>query len=250
MALHGFLFGANAQQNALTELTPVSDETTFIAQNDLMVPDGHTDLCLAYALGVNLDQAEFDSPSLRTLSRVSVPWTDHSIEPTDNLQVPGYLMNIPKVVPGEALNCYVKDSGGAANRKTVALWMADGPIAPVSGQNSRLVRGSATFAAVPYEWSNGQIVLETDLPQGRYAVIGMRVQGTTTIAARLIFPKQGFRSMVLGTDSETQRMDDRFLNGSFGVMGEFQNFVPPRLEAYCAEADAKQDVMLNVVKIG
>ena len=119
----------------------------------------------------------------------------------------------------------------------------------MTGQNSRLVRGSATFAAVPSVWSSGQIVLETDLEQGRYAVIGLRAQGTSLIAARLIFPKQGFRGMVLGTNAINAHMDERFLRGDFGSIGEFQNFVPPKIETFCTAADAKVDVQLNVVKI-
>ena len=73
MAVHGFLFSAEAQQNALVELTPVQDETSFVSGNDLMVPEGHTDLVAGYALGPNVTKAEFDSPALRTLSRVSIP---------------------------------------------------------------------------------------------------------------------------------------------------------------------------------
>ena len=84
MAVHGFLFSANAQQNALTQLTPVADETTFISGNDLMVPEQHTDLVAAYAVGDNLTQAEFDSPMLRTLSRVSIPFMGAASEPTNN----------------------------------------------------------------------------------------------------------------------------------------------------------------------
>lgn len=250
MAVHGFLFANNAQNNSFAALTPVADETAFITGNKLAVPPGHTDIVAAAGIGSNFIRLQFDSPMLRKMGRVNVPYVNKAALPSGNLAVPKYENNPPKVDPGEYLYAYAEDDAGAANRKTAALWLSDGPVSPVTGQDARLIHGTATFAAVPYAWTVGQLVLETELQAGRYAVIGFRAQGTTCIAARMIFPKQGFRSMVLGMQGTSDRMDEAFLDGTLGSLGEFQSLMAPKIETYCTAADAKVDVDLNLVKVG
>ena len=248
MAVHGVAFFSAADQAALTPIPPLADETVFVSGNDLMVPAGHSTIVGAAAIGANLDRAVLDSPMIREISRYSVSPVDAAALPTSYFEHEVPLPNPLPVNPGEALNALVSNSGGAAIDKTVAVWLSDGPVNPITGANIRTVRGTTDFDTVADSWTNGQITLETDLPAGMYNVVGFRAESPTGILARLIFPTQGLRPMTICRVNGASYGDPIFRFGRLGVLGQFQNFVPPRLEVFSSGADTDPTVYLDVVK--
>lgn len=248
--MHGFAFRGVANNAALGELTPIPDETVYISGNDLMVPAGHTGIVMAHGIGENLSRVVFDSPRIRLISRHSVAPLDDAANPTSNFPVQKMLSDPVPVDPGEALTCSAQNTGGNASAKIGVAWLSDGPIQPVSGADMRTVRGTTDFDAAANVWTNGQITLETDLPAGRYSVLGFRAVATDLLLARLIFPQQGFRPMVIGSNSVSEITDPIFRRGMLGHLGEFLNFVPPKLEVFVGSAQSDPEVYLDVVRLG
>ena len=248
MAIHGFAFRGTADDAALTEIPPVQDETVFVVGNDLQVPEGHNQIVLAAALGATLSRAVLDSPEIRTISRHSITPLDVAAVPGDDLPINRLLDNPIPVKPGEALNALAQNTGGAASNKYVGVWLSDGSVQPTTGANVRSVRGTTDFDAVAGEWSNGQITLETDLPAGTYAVVGFRAEAANGIFARLIFPRQGYRPMVMCAQNAGTWPPAVFRPGTMGAMGTFQNLTAPRLELLADQAVSDPVCYLDVVR--
>ena len=250
MAIHGFAFRGTQDDAVLSVIPPVDDETVFIAGNDLKVPEGHSSIVAAAAYGANLSRAELDSPMLRSISRHAITPIYGAADPVSYERIPIYTdQNLP-VQPGEALNAYAQNVGAAASDKTILVWLSDGPTAPITGANFRTVRGTAQLNAPEGAWENAQIKLDTDLPAGQYTVIGFRAAMANLIAARMIFPKQGLRPMVIGSVSTAVDTDPMFRRGGMGALGTFQNFVPPRIEVLASAAATNPTVFLDVVRSG
>ena len=250
MAVHGVAFMSLLDDAQLRAIPPVADETVFIAGNDLMVPAGHANIVGATAVGTDLTRAVFDSPKIRTISRVDIAPIDTGSLPTDHMHREIPLMNPIPVEPGEALNVLAQNSGGAVQRKVVGVWLSDGPIQPVTGADMRTVRGTTNFNTVINSWASGQVTLDVDLPAGTYTVLGFRAYSAGLQLARLIFPQQGLRPMVIGNQSLDDDSGDVFRFGKLGALGQFQNFVPPKLECLSNTADANPTVFLDVVRTG
>ena len=249
MGVIGVAFRQSVDNDALAPINPLADETVFIAGKDLMVPDGYNNLAMSdYICSVGA-RAVLDSPALRAISRMSIFPIDVNAEPQTNHIVPNYSMNPPQVNPGEALNALTLNTGTSAVDQTVAVWLSDGPISPISGANMRTVRGTTSFTATADQWSNGQITLDIDLPQGVYSVVGFQAFSANLVLARLIFPQQGLRPMCIGADSVGDNPDPIFRYGRLGSLGTFQNFVPPKLEVLCNSGDSNPTVLLDVVKV-
>ena len=249
MGVIGVAYRQSVDFDALSALDPLDDETVFISGKDLMVPDGYTNLIMAdYICSVGA-RAILDSPALRAISRHSIFPVDVSSEPQNNHFIPNYSMNPPQVNPGEALNALTLNTGSNAVDQTVAVWLSDGPVTPITGANMRTVRGTTSFTATADKWSNGQITLDVDLPAGVYSVVGFQAFDDNLVLARLIFPQQGLRPMCIGADSVGDNPDPIFRYGRLGSLGTFQNFVPPKLEVLCNSADANPTVLLDVVKV-
>lgn len=248
MGLIGFAYNQSVDNDDFGALNPLADETVFIANKDIMVPAGYNNLQLAYYLCAVGDEAYLDSPSLRAISRQSISPIDVAAEPTSLDHMCSYQMNPPQLQPGEALNAYTKNTGSNASDQTVGVWLSDGPIAPVQGANARLVHGTATVGSGADSWVNAQIDLDVDLPAGTYNVIGFSVIEATALLGRLIFPQQGLRPMCVGRDAIQDITHDPFLRGDYGVLGSFQNFVPPKIEVLKGGTGTSVEVFLNVVK--
>lgn len=249
MTVSGFAFYQNANNANPAEISPLEDQTIFIAGNDVRVPEGYTDLVLAAKYGTNPGQSFVDSPMIRTLSKLWLSWQDGGDEPASLYRPNSWIENPVKVNPGEGLNFYSSNTGGAAVDHFGAVWLADSPVNPVGGANIRTVRGTTDFTSTAHAWSAGQITLSDDLPGGRYNVLGFKVQATTGVLARLIFPRQGMRPMVPCYDGVNDQDAEIFRGGRLGVLGNFENFVPPKLELLSTGADQNPIVYLDVAKV-
>lgn len=235
---------------ALGGLTPAAGETTaFIAGDDLRVPTDANQLVGVHLVGATITRGVVTSPSLRAIGNVEVLPIDDAAEPTSNLKPQLQLNNPFQLVSGEALNFNTTNSGAAATEQYGFVWLADAPVTPFTGGNVVHILATATITAVVDAWTSGQTVLGTDLPTGRYAVIGFRVEGATLVAARLQFTDQGLRPMVIGYDDEADQDDTRFRDGSLGILGEFNHDSPPVLEVMCVAADTTQQLILDIVKL-
>ncbi len=82
------------------------------------------------------------------------------------------------------------------------------------------------------EWKSATYTFEDTLAAGCYAVVGMELQSTNTLAARLTFDNQVVRPGAVGTEKAGQRTANIFYDGSLGEWGRFESYSPPRLEVF------------------
>jgi hypothetical protein len=90
---------------------------------------------------------------------------------------------------------------------------------------------------------------DVTLPEGTWAIIGFVHVCTTGVAARLVFPGSSYRPGTLTVGTTAERTHAAFLEGKFGVFGQFAAFAPPSVEALTAAAATDHQVFIRVVRV-
>jgi hypothetical protein len=150
---------------------------------------------------------------------------------------------------GENVETWAIADPAAAQWQYVLLWLADAAIAPLGGgaeMQSLSFTGATTAGA--NVWTNCPITFDDSLPVGHYQVVGMRAEGASLVAARLVFKGYGWRPACLGNVTPQQYGSDIFRNGNLGVWGEFDSINPPTLDILCNAADTAQYGILDLIK--
>jgi len=232
----------------------LGEQVLFIAGDDIRIPDD-TNQMVAAAANVALltTDCRLVSPSLRRFVNPQLApvnsLTDGNVEPQSPAVMHDWRRNPIPLDPGESLNAEADSNPAAAADQSVLVWLADGPLVPIEGAAIHPVLCTATITAVAGAWTNGQLTFSQDLPTGRYAVCGMRIQGATCIAGRLVFRGGSSRPGVIGTDAITDDSRHWFRYGLSGIFGEFDSNTPPTLDVLANDADTAQTVILDLAKL-
>ena len=149
---------------------------------------------------------------------------------------------------GENLNAELNSNPVAAQVQWCIVWLADGPIVPVTGPIFS-IRATNTTALTPNVWTVGALTLPDDLPRGRYQVVGLRYSGANPVAGRLVFVGGRWRPGCLGSDGFDVPDHPMFRYGQLGVWGEFEDIEPPQMEFLATVADASQIVTLDLIQV-
>ena len=233
----------------------LGEQVLFINGDDIRVPDDLTQVVAAAAVvgQTTTVGARVSSPSLRRFVNLDISplndGTDGDCLPTSPHAVQDLRGNPIQLDPGESLNAEIDSNQTDADDQSVIVWIADGPIQPVAGVPVHTVRCTGAITAVIGTWTNGQLTFGQDLPSGTYQVIGMRAQGTTLVAARLVFRGGSARPGVLGSTDANDLEWPHFRRGGMGVFGEFETNTPPTLDVLCNDADTAQVIHLDLVKL-
>lgn len=249
MTVYGFMFMEDVDNGTLDGLAVPQDQTVFRNGDDMRVPQDVNQLVMYHLIGSAVTRGQITSPELRKTAEIEVLPIDDAVEPTSNFPPQKQLDNPVELKSGEALNFNTTNSGAADTEQYGLVWLADSPVTPYTGGGIHHVLATGAITAVVDTWTAGVITLGTDLPEGRYAVVGWRCEGATLIAARLLFVGQSYRPMVIGYDDEADIEDAVFRNGGLGILGEFDHDTPPQIEVMCVAADTTQQLILDIVKI-
>ncbi len=257
MAIHTVAFWENIDQaGSLTELAAAGGEVTlFTSGDDIRIPSDMTNIVAVAAMiasgGVD---ARLVSPSLRRFVNHQIAplnrLTDGNVEPATRNLVQDLRANPIVLDALESLNGQADANPTAAADQSIVVWLSDGPVAPLAGGIMRTVRCTASITAVAGSWTNGTLSFDQDLPAGRYAVVGMRVQSNTIVVGRLVFVGGAYRPGVLGNDSYQHESLPLWRFGQMGVFGEFDSSAPPTIDLLCNDADTAQVVWLDLMPIG
>lgn len=251
MPFTGFAFYESVDNATLGNVATLASERKYFREgDDFRVPDDFNKLMGYHMLGdTTLTRGVLTSPSLRATAPIEILPIDASLEPTSNFPVNLFPENPLTLASGEQLNAQSENSGAAADNTVVLVWLTDGDIVPVTGQEILHVKASASIVCVAYEWSQGQITLDTDLPVGTYALVGARVQTAGGIAARFVPEGDAYRPMLLCYDSDQDIEDSRFRNGKLGTWFTFKHDTPPQIEILSTSADVSQELILDIVRV-
>ncbi len=251
LGLHTLVaFGQSVSANGvMTQINGVPDQSITVQVGDIRIPGFASQLVMVAVLSndASAARAQLSSPSLRAM-------INDDIEPVIANKVFGSPIEpywrgsrpIPLVV-NESLNLFVQNAQAAAVLHYGLVWLADGPVAPVTG-NVFSIRATSTVALVAATWVNGPLVFTQVLPYGQYQVVGMRARGTNLAAARLVFPGAFNRpgvpacNVIGGLDFD----DARF--GNMGVFGQFDSTVPPTVDCL-GDTDAAQTYVFDLIKV-
>jgi len=233
-----------------SDLNAVPDPHLTVTGDDIYVPELNKIIAMAVLLDLTVAaQARMSSPSLledgfqEYLDQVASGLTfgtppeihDRSANPLE-------------LAIGEAMKFQVNDNPGAAIGHYGLAWLGDGPVSPVSGR-IRTVRATGAASLSAGVWVNTALTFPTSLKAGKYAIVGMRVEGTNLVAARLVLPGAGYRPGVPAANAQTDNDYKLFRNGNGGVFGEFVHSAPPTLDCL-GVTDTAQLVYLDVIYMG
>ena len=237
-------FHKAAVSGTLLPLQPIADQHVTVKDNDLTIPDLNF-LVAALMFGTGISQAQLRSPSLRRLvledlGKMLV--TETCVGAVDVLE--DKRDNPLELVVSEKLNVYtIHTTDGWA-----LIWLADGPIAPVTG-DIRTVKCTVVTHGAADVWTNSALILSQTLPAGRYQVVGMRAFGTNLLAVRLVFVGGTWRPGVPANDSIDDADLPQFRNGKFGAFGEFEFDQPPSVDLLGTGVSADEEIYLDLIQI-
>jgi hypothetical protein len=232
---------------SLTAIPPATDPVAAISGNFLFVP-ALNNIFGAYALGTNILRAQFTSPSLLA----NVPF---DVTPVEDAAAPAAVTQlllqpsspIPLVVD-EPLSVLITTGGTSA--ETVIGFLSDGPVTQVTG-NIIHVRGTITTGSTGYSWQNSALSLTNQLAEGTYNLVGCRIEGSHTIAARFVFSGSSNTvrpGLIASAGATGIHSDDFFRNGNLGVWGSFTNRVLPSVDYIGDGTGETATVILDVIK--
>jgi len=251
---------------AFTPVAALPDPHVTVVGNNIQVPPDTLQLALVYGFGGSytagntavISNIRIQAPSLSPFIDVPSFETpaggiagDH--EPGSPYPLNIYVRNNIWFVPTENLQVHTRESvTGNDRQSTILVFLGDGNYelnAALAGKMIETVRATASFAHVPFQWTNGSLTFEQQLKAGTYAVVGMKHISASSIAARLLFTGQGARPGVVGADAKSDIQNRIFRNGNLGVWGYFTHNAPPTLDVFSRAAVTFDEVFLDVIKV-
>lgn len=241
-------FSASHASIAMLIVNAIADQHLTVIGNRLVIPDALSKVVGLYAQGTDIARAQLSSPSLLALLKPELSPVDTNALPASPDKFLDFRFTPVQMTPQEQLEVDAANAAAGANIDRALVWLADGPITPVSG-DVRSVRVTATITGVAETWANGPLTFDQALPAGRYQCVGARFFGATMVGFRLVFPGYPWRPGGIGfaTAAQVEPPEQRF--GNFGVWGEFTHNAPPTLDILCTGADAAQTGVLDLLKV-
>lgn len=246
---HIVAYRASIADSTLAELAAVNDNIMTI-QNNHILPQEDMQVFWAYVGGANVQRLRLNTPFLRQVTPTWIIPVSTALVPPTRPAVAFYFNNPLKLRALEeiAVEAFQNSGGAQVNCLIAAIGPRTEPIPPGP---IYVLRGTATTTLTANAWTPiGAITWDTVLPQGRYAVVGLEVQGATLQSMRMTFDGQFYRPGVLGKVAITDQNHQYFYDRRMGKLGEFTTTNFPRFEAIATAADTAQEIRMELVKLG
>lgn len=246
---HICAFNSSLAASTFAQVVAVTDQVLLV-QNGNFIPQEDHGVLFAAAMSADLQRARISTAKLRT---ITTPW----IRPIRSAAIPAaeprvadYRAN-PLVLKGyEEIEIDAFQSNAGAQEVTALLGLAWGPQSAAPVGDIMTMRGTATTAAVADTWTTLAVSWQDNLPQGRYAVVGLEVQSANARAARMIIENQYPRPGSVSVTAIGDRQHEMFRKGGLGLWGVFTNIRMPIIEVFCNAADAAHEIYLDIIRVG
>lgn len=239
--------GSVPNTGANNDVAFVTDSVLTKSNNHAILPqDGQ--LIAAAVIGESLNRVRLNTPAARYVSLPSVvpPIVGTTVPSNPNIaNFDDGPLTIPKA--DEVAFEFTQAGAGAEVQKAGVIFSFGKRPVP-SGQKYR-IRGTAAITGSTSAWVNGAITLDSTLPRGMYAVVGLQVVATNIFLGRLVFPGASYRPGCLGQESAGLMPAPIFTDGTLGVFGEFDSVNTPALDIICLGACNAQTVYMDIIKI-
>lgn len=251
MALHLAGWYQSVDQGAAAaDIDAMADETLFASGDIVRVPGGVSNLAgAAYVSAAStFTTAQVQAPSLRSLANFDALPANITATPANPPALSWMGSNPLSLTADESMTFNTNTDNGGAVGIYGFVWLSDGALPPANGEILS-VRATAAITLAAGVWTNGNLTFGQDLPYGDYDVVGMRVQSTNLIAARLVFPGGRWRPGALAANTASDVDSTHFRHGASGVLGSFNTNSPPSLDAV-GVSDSAEVVILDLIKTG
>jgi hypothetical protein len=206
-----------------------------------------------YAVGAaDITRVVLNTPKVRVTAQPNLRPYDAAAAPTSRQFLPAYWRNPLRLLPVEENQMLMSASAGTGAAYLVAAWFGDNPAPPPQGDILTAHGSIASLTTSALTWGSGVFTLDTPLPAGKYAVLGMDAAATGLAFGRLIFPEQQWRPGAICGAAATFVQPQCFRLGQMGVWGQFASYAQPQFEAFSVAglAAAAVDIYLDLLRIG
>lgn len=240
--------GSVAASTANVDMPLVNDGVLTRQNNHAILPQ-QGQLLLGVTMSADADRTLLNTPSVRYVGLPSVVPVNASATVPTNPAIYDMTDAPLMIPPSDEIAIQGTQNNVGAQTMYTGVWFGFGRREVPAGQRYR-VRGTATITGSTGAWVNGSITMDTVLPQGNYAMVGLDVVGAGLFLARLIVPGTSYRPGVLCRQSAGLVPSKIFTNGVLGVYCEFNSVNVPNLEILQVSANTAQVIYMDVVRLG
>ena len=204
----------------------------------------------AHGVGIDIDQVQVISPSLRRLAL-------YDLSPVDILVTPGFPPH-PTIFKegmidldiGEELTVIAANAGGASNRQESCLiFLTDGDFNYSAGKIFT-VKADITGTVVAYEWSNAVVTYLQSLPVGLFQLVGARFESSPAIAFRMIPIGTGERPGGIAVADRGIPDPSFHRRGGLGKWFTFEQSNEPSIEILSSTTVGAGTLYIDLIKVG
>jgi len=229
----------------------VADTIARTSGDQLFIPPETPSLFGAYAAtgGTVEGAAYLSAPSLLRVSRYDIYPCQEGIKPSGDESIRLHPLSPLVLAKYEPTECRLKSDPAAAEVHTVLMFLAEGPLAPVTGE-IHPVKFTAAITETVGAWKAGDISFDTTLPVGKYRCVGAMIWGTSGVAFRFIPKGFAVRPGFISSSSEGNHGNPLQRYGGLGVWFEFDSLAPPQLEWLAvATSGTAQTGVMDLLKV-
>ncbi len=239
-----------ATGSVLVDCKSIGDPGVLTQSGDGYVIDKRMKFLLAaWAFGTTLTRAQVQTPTFAQIAQQELTSINTSAPGAGAMTKYDYYGGAARALSEtETLICQVIQSGGGSVIERVLLLLADAVPAP-SVKPDFTIQFTAAQTLVAEAWTNFNMILTSNLPKGSYAVVGARVKSTGAVAARLRFVGAADAPGFIACQSDLA-IDPPFQrHGGMGVLGIFDQNLPPTMDLLSTSADTSESGELDLVKV-
>lgn len=244
---HTVVYDASIAQNSLLQIAAVTDQIAQIRDSAIIAPPRLNNITQILGFGTNLNRLQIQLPSTRRFG-------NYDLRPFANAFAAGGaqtpmldLREDPFVCEeGEEIPVFAQQGSAGAQREYCVLLLSDNP-RPVDQKNRITVRATGTTTLVADTWTPVTLTFDTQLPRGKFKLVGARVESASGVAFRCINQQMSYRpggfcnQSALALDYPGQR------RGGLGVWFEFDYLTPPIVEMLATAGDTAETFFLDLI---
>ena len=252
---HTVMYGdSTAAAQTDTDMPALTDPSTTILNNHFIFPVPLWAQWV-YGLGLTVTRFRISAPRLRPITRPVINPVDQAATPTENLRVMDYWRHPIMFNPVEEIQILRTNTTAVAERDWLILTVGDNQRNVPQG-DMYTMRATTAFTPTVASWTAGVVTNDDTLQVGRYSIVGLRVNNSGGVGARLIFPGapvQGQLPQIRpGIKVDQSNATEGIFWTRFGIMGEygqFESFALPQLEVMAAVATANPEVIYDIINV-
>lgn len=254
---HTALYSSSiANGSVLLQVTNVADPILATSGSGFLIPGADANgpalnrLARVAAVGTNLTRAQLTSYSIRQRALFDISPVNVGTVLENPVRFVDFAQRPIQLRTNEELDAFALQSNAGAQRETVAIWLADGPLTPVTGDIFTM-HWTASTTLTANGLTQCAITFDNGLPEGILAIVGADFFSAGALFARVV-PRTGSANRPGGFAAQA-RDQWTIQQQRYGAMGEwlrFQNTQPPQVEFFSTSADTTEEGYFDMMIVG